>query len=213
MAAVIKMTEETPDSRVARLESDVSFIRTDVADIKADLRQMRGEIADLRKETHAELLSVRGEIAGLRKETQTELISVRGEIAGLRGQMSSGFKEVRGELTRHFRWMVGLMITIALSLCATLITMAHQPAPGHTTHDSPVAVSPPHRPAIRRIPGHIPWNPAWPPWSLAHAASARIRGSQPTRASGEGGAGLSAAQPRRRTRLLRSAASIPRPPR
>lgn len=206
MAAVIKMTEQTLDSRVARLESDVSFIRTDVADIKAELVQMRDRMDDGFKE-------VRGEITGLRKETHAGLVSVRGEITGLRGEMNSGFKEVRGELTRHFRWMVGLMITIALSLFATLITMAHQPAPGHTTHDSPVAVSPPHRPAIRRIPGHIPWNPAWPPWSLAHAASARIRGSQPTRASGEGGAGLSAAQPRRRTRLLRSAASIPRPPR
>ncbi len=206
MAAVIKMTEATLDSRVARLESDLSFIRSDVADIKVGLSQVRDKLDDGFKE-------VRGEITGLRKETHAGLVSVRGEITGLRGEMNSGFKEVRGELTRHFRWMVGLMITIALSLFATLITMAHQPAPGHTTHDSPVAVSPPHRPAIRRIPGHIPWNPAWPPWSLAHAASARIRGSQPTRASGEGGAGLSAAQPRRRTRLLRSAASIPRPPR
>ena len=207
MAAVIKMTEATLDSRVARLESDLSFIRSDVADIKVGLSQVRDKLDDGFKE-------VRGEIADLRKETHAGLISVRGEIGGLRVEMNSGFKEVRGELTRHFRWMVGLMITIALSLLATLITMAHQPAPGHTTHDSPVtAVSPPPRPAIRRIPGHIPWNPAWPPWSLAHAASARMRGSQPTRASGEGGAGLSAAQPRRRTRLLRSPASTPRPPR
>ena len=164
MAAVVKMTETTLDARVARLESDVSFIRTDVADIKAGLNQMRdkmddgfkevrSQIAALRKETHAEFGSVRGEIADPRKEMQNDSNTVRGEIAGLRGEMNSGFKAMRGEVTRHFRRLAGLMITIALSLFATIITMAHQPARGHNTYDSPTAaVSPPHRPVNRQTP-------------------------------------------------------------
>ena len=153
MAAVIKMTEETPDSRVARLESDVSFIRTDVADIKADLRQMRGEMTDLRKETHAGLISVRGEIADLRKDTHAEFASVRGEIADLRGEMNRGFKAVRVESVRQFRWLTGLMIMMALSLIASIITVTHQPGPDRNAHGSPTAaVSPPHRPVTRQTP-------------------------------------------------------------
>jgi hypothetical protein len=182
VAAVIKMTEETLDSRVARLESDVSFIRTDVADIKADLRQMRGEMTDLRKDTHAEFVGVRGEIANLRKDTHAEFASVRGEIAdlrkdthaefagvrgeiadlrkdthaefaGVRGEMSAGFKELRGEITRQFRWLVGLMIMMALSLIASIITVTHQPGPDRNTHGSPTAaVSPAHRPVTRQPP-------------------------------------------------------------
>ena len=117
MAAVIKMTEQTLDSRVARLESDVSFIRTDVADIKAGLVQMRDRMDDGFKE-------VRGEIAGLRSE-------MHAEITGLRSETHAGFGAVRAEITglraqseRQFRWLVGLMVMIALGLFTAILTTA-----------------------------------------------------------------------------------------
>ena len=146
MAAVIKMTEQTLDSRVARLESDVSFIRTDVADIKAGLVQMRdrmddgfkevrGEIAGLRSEMHAE-------ITGLRSETHAGFGAVRAEIAGLRAQSE-----------RQFRWLVGLMIMIALSFFTAIAAVAHWPQSARNPHRGPGAsISQPHRSAIRQIP-------------------------------------------------------------
>ena len=171
MAAVIKMTEETLDSRVARLESDVSFIRSDVADIKVGLNQardkmddgfkeVRGEISDLRKETHAELISVRDEIADLRKETHAELITVRGEIAGLRKETHAELVSVRGDIAglrdkmdSQFWRLVALMIMIALSQFTAIEAVAHGSQLARSPHDDPAAaISQPHHSSVRRIP-------------------------------------------------------------
>lgn len=157
MAAVIKMTEQTLDSRVARLESDVSFIRTDVADIKAGLVQMRdrmddgfkevrGEIAGLRSEMHAE-------ITGLRSETHAGFGAVRAEITGLRSEMRAEITGLRAQSERQFRWLVGLMIMIALSFFTAIAAVAHWPQSARNPHRGPGAsISQPHRSAIRQIP-------------------------------------------------------------
>ncbi len=59
MAVTALDMPDTLESRVARLESDVSFIRSAIADIKIDLRQMRNEISSLDLRTQEEFKAVR----------------------------------------------------------------------------------------------------------------------------------------------------------
>jgi uncharacterized protein YydD (DUF2326 family) len=95
-------------ARVARLESDVAYIRGDLTEVKSTLNRLapridemlgflqaklpelatKAELANFRSDSKAEIADLRSEIkteiVDLRNETRTELADVRREMAGLR---------------------------------------------------------------------------------------------------------------------------------
>ncbi len=162
MAAVLKMTEDTLDNRVTRLESDVAHIRTDVAEIKFDLRQVHVEIVGLRdkmddgfKELGGQIAALRDQtdqkISGLREETHSGFKEVRGEIAGLRDKMDMRFDAVANSINVVLRWQIGLIITIVLS--AAGYAMDHWSQLDRSVHGvSNAAISLPQRPATPKTP-------------------------------------------------------------
>ena len=98
-------TAETPDGeRLARLETRAEHLELQVSEIRQDIRdlrtEMRGEIRTSRTE-HG------GEIRASRTEHREDFLRLEAQIQAL-----------RQDTERQFRWMVGIVITVGLSIIA-----------------------------------------------------------------------------------------------
>lgn len=71
----------TMEARVAKLESDVEFIKRDIADIKQDVRDMRTELKNDLKEIRCEI----------RSDFRTVWAGMFAIALGLAGMMAKGF--------------------------------------------------------------------------------------------------------------------------
>lgn len=63
---------------------------------------------------------VETEIVGLRGE----ITSLRGEITGLRGEINGRFARIEDEIRTNFRWIIGLMITMWVTIILAIIFRA-----------------------------------------------------------------------------------------
>lgn len=79
------MADQLPDSRVARLESDVTHIRSDIQDVKRDIRELRKELTGMREEIWR---LERKLVQGLASNRIWMLL----QSAALLGVMARGFK-------------------------------------------------------------------------------------------------------------------------
>jgi predicted RNase H-like nuclease (RuvC/YqgF family) len=110
------------ESRLSRLESDVSHMQGDIADLKTDVREMRKDIAALKSDG-----------ADLRSEMCTGFAALRGETqagdAALRLEMEKGFgktDEALGTLEKALqRTSLNDRIWMLLTAAAILSVMAH----------------------------------------------------------------------------------------
>lgn len=96
--AALAMAEMT-ETRLDRLESDVTHIRSDVIDLKADVRELRKGVADTNEK-----------IGGLRADMQQQIGDLRDdmrkEFADLHNELAANSKAViRGDLTNRI-WML-----------------------------------------------------------------------------------------------------------
>jgi hypothetical protein len=100
------------ESRISRLESDVSHMRGDIADLKTDGREMRKDVAALKADG-----------AALRGEMITGFASLRDEMhkgdAALRDEMHIGFatleksvEKVSSDLKIWMYGFAGALLTI-----------------------------------------------------------------------------------------------------
>lgn len=102
------------ETRIAKLESDVEYIKTDIRDIKSELigqrSDFKAEMISSRNEFKAEMISSRNEfksdMASLRNEFKTELSTTRSDfksdIDEIKVELkvhSNDFKAIRSELS------------------------------------------------------------------------------------------------------------------
>lgn len=95
--------------RVARLESDVEYIKRDIAELKSDLKAFRAESAEDSKSVSEEFKSVSEEFKLVRSEMQDGFKSV-----------SEEFKQVRAEMRADFRLLFWAIITVTLGLAGLM---------------------------------------------------------------------------------------------
>ncbi len=88
-----------------------------IGDLRADMNRqfddVRGQFAGVRGEfagVRAEFASVRGEFAG-----------VRSEISGLRADADRRFEALDQKVDRGFRWLVGIQMTVMLTVIGLLV--------------------------------------------------------------------------------------------
>lgn len=101
------------DARVARLESDVEFIKRDITELKSDLRAFRAESTEDSKSVSAEFKLVRSEMSA-------EFKQVRSEMQDGFKSVSEEFKQVRAEIRTDFRLLFGALITVTLGLAGLM---------------------------------------------------------------------------------------------
>lgn len=115
--AKIEGTLEQIDKRLVRIESEIVALRDELHNGLNSLRdELHNGLSGLREEMHGEINGVRGEINGLRSEMLGEINGVRGEIG-----------ELRVKIDTNFRWLVGIMITmwvtVTLGIISTILTI------------------------------------------------------------------------------------------
>ena len=69
-------------ARVARLESDVAYIRGDLTEVKSTLNRLAPRIDEMLGFLHAKLpeLATKAELANFRSDTKAEIAELRSEI-------------------------------------------------------------------------------------------------------------------------------------
>jgi chromosome segregation ATPase len=86
--------------QVAKLQSDLEYIKRDVAELKTDVREVRTEMREVR----AEMRDMRGELGNM-----------RGELGNIHGELGDIRREMHGEIRGHWaRELVGQGIRLAL---------------------------------------------------------------------------------------------------
>ena len=86
------MAESSVEERVARIEGILEEMSKRLNHLESDIANLRSEIASLRSE-------------------------VKSEIANLRGEINS----LRGDVSSLFRWTVGLILGMWITILSTLI--------------------------------------------------------------------------------------------
>lgn len=120
MSATIDEPRQVNPERLAKLESDVEYIKRDIGEIK-------GAVTKLVDTLSAEFTAVRGEMA-------TQFTAVRGEMAtefkAVRAESAAEFKAVRAEVREdiqgvrvEMRWICGIMTTVFGSLIGGLYAL------------------------------------------------------------------------------------------
>ncbi|HID55394.1 TPA: hypothetical protein EYP37_02605 [Candidatus Poribacteria bacterium] len=61
------------------------------------------------------------EIEGLRREINGLRSEIRSEIGGLRSEINERFARIEGEIKMNFRWTIGLMITMWVTIILAII--------------------------------------------------------------------------------------------
>lgn len=140
----------TVDERLASLEARMDAV-TELKALITDLRgDMRGQFSELREEMNRQFVEFRtdvnrrfGEVDGRFGEVRDDMNGRFGEVredmnrqsTGLREDMNRGFEQVgkrldrlegRNEvlddrMDRHFRWLVGIQISILIAVIVALI--------------------------------------------------------------------------------------------
>lgn len=104
----------TTEERLASLEAGVDRIEDIVTQIRELRAEMKADMAALRSEMKADMTGLRTEIradmVGLRSEMTADRTSVRGELAA-----------IRTEAAQNFRWLVGIQMTVMLTVIGLLI--------------------------------------------------------------------------------------------
>lgn len=115
------MVDQPMESRIAKLESDVGYIKDQITDMKLDIRGIRGElkaandsIVSLQKEMSGSVASLRAEVNGSIASLRAE---VSGSIASLRAEVSDSIaslrKEVNGSISSLQREVSAVVATVA----------------------------------------------------------------------------------------------------
>jgi len=99
--------------QVAKMQSDIEYIKRDVAEMKTDMREMRNELS-------SGLSTVRNELGGglsaVRNEFGSALSAVRNEFGSGLGEVRNEIREVRNHQERDFRILFGALIGVAVGL-------------------------------------------------------------------------------------------------
>lgn len=84
---------------------------------RAGLEERVARIEGILSQMDKRLNHVETEIVGLRGEIN----SLRGEITGLRGEINGRFARLEGEIRTNFRWIIGLMLTMWVTIILAII--------------------------------------------------------------------------------------------
>jgi predicted nucleic acid-binding Zn-ribbon protein len=96
---------ETPDGeRLARLETRAEHLELQGSEIRQDIRDLRTE--------------VREEIRALRTEHREDFQRLEAQIQRLESQLRQELEAQRSKADKQFRWTVGIVITVGLSIIA-----------------------------------------------------------------------------------------------
>jgi peptidoglycan hydrolase CwlO-like protein len=106
--------EESVQTQIARLTSDVQHIQKDVADIKVDLRSVNEKLGSVDARVYQVEQRLTEKIDGSRMEL-TE------KIGGLRTELTEKIAELRNDMLSQRAWALGLYFALAGSL---LLVMA-----------------------------------------------------------------------------------------
>ena len=120
MSATIDEPRQVNPERLAKLESDVEYIKRDIGEIK-------GAVTKLVDTLSAEFTAVRGEMA-------TQFTAVRGEMAtefkAVRAESAAEFKAVRAEVREdiqgvrvEMRWIIGITLTNLVGMVGGLLSL------------------------------------------------------------------------------------------
>jgi archaellum component FlaC len=90
------------------------YIQLDIADIKADIRAIR---TDIREEVKA----VTEDLGAFRSEYKTDINLIREEVKAIREAQISDFRLLSGGINSHTRWFIGIVLTVAIGICAAVI--------------------------------------------------------------------------------------------
>jgi hypothetical protein len=99
--------------RVARIESDVEYIKRDIGELKTGVAALRAEVT-------GEFKAVRAESLALREAMHGEFRAVRAESLALHEAVHGEFRAVRAEMRTDFRLLFAAVIVVALGLAGLL---------------------------------------------------------------------------------------------
>ncbi|MDI3246913.1 MULTISPECIES: hypothetical protein [Pseudoalteromonas] len=100
------------ETRIAKLESDVEYIKNDILDIKTELRGHSEDFKAIRSDMNSEFKSVRSEI-------HNEFKSVRSEIGGVKKDLTDIKVMIPQLQVKMLIWGVGIVFSaVGLGLAA-----------------------------------------------------------------------------------------------
>ncbi len=141
MYAVTEECHSVLEERVAKIESDVSFLRAGFADLKTDQREMRQDIKALAGELHLFRVEMTKEMGALRSEFseeivgkvgalkcevsdfKTEFADFRAEVADFKTEVAKRFGAVDASIETTKRWAVVSGVSAIVTLMGVLGTL------------------------------------------------------------------------------------------
>ena len=125
-----QVTEIPMEARIARIESDVSYIKENIGNIHLDVRDLRGDM----KAANDSIAELRNAVVGLSGSVDAKFNGLSGAIATLDAKVDAKLNEVRGSIstldakvdarinaleTKIIKWILGTVLasaTLAFSI-------------------------------------------------------------------------------------------------
>jgi archaellum component FlaC len=105
------------EERVAKIEGIVEQMNERLNHIETDL-------GDLREEMKSEIRDLRSDLGTLREETKSEIRDLRSDLGTLREETKSEIKDLTQKIESNFKWTIGLMITMWITIILTILFRA-----------------------------------------------------------------------------------------
>jgi len=102
--------EFSQQERMGRVEGILEEVRSRLNHLESDIGRLDGKIDGLRQEVREDIGRLDGKIDGLRQEVREEI-----------GRLDRKIDNLRGDIQTNFRWMVGIMLTIWVTVILTIL--------------------------------------------------------------------------------------------